>query len=276
MPYRAPSYEAYLELTRAVAAFGPASYPDAERHLRRSLLLDPGYMFAAHWLWALLDNHGRFAEADDVLRSCEESTAYSQATPVDQAVVRLARARLDGNLRGAVAAASDGARLGPSPASFYMLGLRERDFHHPRAAIEALSRIRVEDMPYEMGPGAWWYLDTRASVHHELGEYDKELEVARLGQQHYRGVAAFFAAEIRASVASGRVAEVDAIVTRAEQAAGTQMTRAVCFLKAPGNCARTGTPTRGGRWRYERPGTTSSGSTQSPRRRSATGTRAHS
>jgi tetratricopeptide (TPR) repeat protein len=75
-------------------------------------------------------------------------------------------------------------------------------------------------MPIEMGPGASWYLDTRASVHHELGEYDKELEVARLGQQHYRGVAAFFAAEIRAMVASGRTADIDAIVTRAEQAVG--------------------------------------------------------
>jgi TolB-like protein len=220
VPYRAPSYEAYLELTQAVAAFGPASYPDAERHLRRSLLLDPGYMTPRLWLWGLLNNQSRFAEADDVLRSCEEPTAYSQATPAEQAMVRLARARLDGNLRGAVAAASDGARLAPSPASFYMLGLRERDFHRPRAAIESLSRIRVEDMPYETGPGAYWYLDTRASVHHELGEYDMELEVARLGQQHYAGVAAFFAAEIRAMVASGRTAEIDAIVTRAEQAAG--------------------------------------------------------
>ncbi len=219
-PYRAPSYEAYLELTQGVAAFGPASYPDAERHLRRSLLLDPGYMTPRLWLWALFNNQGRFADADGVLRSCEEPSAYSQATPAEQAAVRLARARLDGNLRGAVAAASEGTRLGPSPASYYLLGLRERDFHHSRAAIEALSRIRVEDMPNEMGPGASWYLDTRASVHHELGEYDKELEVARLGQRHYPGVAAFFAAEIRAMVASGRTAEVDAIVMRAEQAAG--------------------------------------------------------
>jgi TolB-like protein len=220
VPHRAPSYEAYLELTQAVAAFGPAGYSDAERHLRRSLLLDPGYMPPRYWLWALFNNQGRFAEADDVLRSCEEPSAYSQATPAEQAAVRLARARLDGNLRGAVAAALEGARLGPSPASYYLLGLRERDFHHSRAASEALSRIRVEDMPNEMGPGASWHLDTRASVHHELGEYDKELEVARLGQRHYPGVAAFFAAEIRAMVASGRPAEIDAIVTRAEQAAG--------------------------------------------------------
>ena len=225
----------------------------------------------------VLNINSRFAEADDVLRVGEEPTAYSQATPAEQAAVRLARARLDGNLRGAVAAASDGARLGPSPASFYMLGLRERDFHHPRAAIEALSRIRVEDMPYEMGPGASWYLDTRASVHHELGEYDKELDVARLGQQHYRGVAAFFAAEMRANVASGRAAEVDAIVTRAEQAAGNSndtgslLSQGARELRAHGHAdAARAMALRAAEYYKQRLGT------GSPRRRSAIRTRARS
>jgi hypothetical protein len=240
VPYRAPSYEAYLELTQAVAAFGPASYPDAERHLRRSLLLDPGYMTPRLWLWGLLNNQSRFAEADDVLRSCEEPTAYSQATPAEQAVVRLGRASLDGNLRGAAAAASDWARFGPSMSSFYILGLRERDVHHLRAAVDSLSRIRVEDMPYQEGPGASWHLSTLASIHHELGEYAKELERARLGQQHYPGVTAFFAAEVRTIVASGRTAEIDAVVARAEQAAGSSNDTGNLQLQAAGELAAHG------------------------------------
>ncbi len=218
--YRPPSYDAYLEFTQAVAAFGPLTYPEAERRLKRSLQLDPGYTGARLWLWALLSNQNRFAEADETVRVLEEPTAYSQATPAEQATVRYGRAVLDGNLRGALAAASDWARIGPSPASFFIRGQTERRVHHPRAAVEALSRIRVEDMPNDLGPGSFWHLDSRAQMHHELGEYDKELEAARLGQQHYPGVAAFFAAEIRAVVASGRTTEVDAVVARAEQAAG--------------------------------------------------------
>jgi TolB-like protein len=220
MTYRAPSYDAYLELMRGVAVFGPLTYPEAERHFKRSLQLDPGYMTARLWLSGLFSNQGRFAEADDLLRASEEPNAYSQATPAEQAAIRYGRALLDGNLRGAAVAAAESARLAPSPASFFILGGAEQRIHHPRAAAESLSRIRVGDMPYETGPGAFWYLDTRALVHHELGEYGKELEVARLGQQHYPGVAAFFAAEIRAVVALGRAAEIVAIVTRAEQAAG--------------------------------------------------------
>jgi tetratricopeptide (TPR) repeat protein len=77
-------------------------------------------------------------------------------------------------------------------------------------------------------------------VHHELGEYDKELEVARLGQQHYRGVAAFFAAEIRASVALGRVAEVAAIVARAEQALGNSNSTGGLLLNAASELAAHG------------------------------------
>jgi tetratricopeptide (TPR) repeat protein len=95
-------------------------------------------------------------------------------------------------------------------------------------------------MPYQQGSGASWHLSTLALIHHEVGEYGKELDAARLGQQHYPGVTAFFAAEIRTIVASGRTAEIDAVVTRAEQAAGNSNDTGSLQLQAAGELAAHG------------------------------------
>ena len=202
VPHRPPSYEAYLEFLQGVAAFGPGTYPEAERHFRRALRLDPGYVDAAAVVRQRVGSATR-ADSPRPTRSsgsCEEPTAYSQATPAEQAAVRYGRAELDGNLRGALAAASDWARLVPFSGELLHAGSQRNETSTTLARPSSRCHGFVSrTCPATVGPGASWFLDTRASVHHELGEYDKELEVARLGQQHYPGVAAFFAAEIRAS-----------------------------------------------------------------------------
>ena len=61
---RPPSYDAYLEFLQGVAVFGPNNV-EAERRFRRSVQLDPGYTMARMFLWGLLSNEGRPAEADE-------------------------------------------------------------------------------------------------------------------------------------------------------------------------------------------------------------------
>jgi tetratricopeptide (TPR) repeat protein/TolB-like protein len=230
--HRPPSYEAYLEFLQGVAAHGPGTYPVAERHFRRALELDPGYAEPRGWLLSALGTQGRFAEADEVLRPAEEPTAFGEATPAEQAVLRYLRAELDGNLRGGLAAASDWARLAPFLESFFMLGRAESRNNHPRAALESLSRIRVEDAPAASGPNAYSFLSLRAAQYHQVGEYAKQLEDARLGQKHYPGVSAFFLAEVGALVALGRAAEVDGVVALSEQALGNSNSTGSLLLQA--------------------------------------------
>ena len=110
---RPPSYEAYLEFLQGVAVHGAGTYPQAERHFRRALELDPGYVEPRAWLVNALAVQGKFAEADEALRPVEEPTAFGEATPAEQAAIRYLRAEFDGNLRGALAAA---IRLGASRA----------------------------------------------------------------------------------------------------------------------------------------------------------------
>ena len=215
--YRPPAYDAYLEWAQGMGAWGVNS-GEAERRLRATLALDPGFYLARVNLAVLLNGLGRSADGDGILRPIEEPAAYSGATPLDQCWIRLARAALNGNLVAARAATTELVRLAPSPLTRYSHAVVERGLHHPRAALAALAQIRVEDSPGEAGPGNTWFLRDRATVHHELGEYNEELADARLGQQHYPGDAVFFIREIAALVALGRPGEIDAVIARCDQA----------------------------------------------------------
>jgi tetratricopeptide (TPR) repeat protein/TolB-like protein len=239
---RPPSYEAYLEFLQGVAVHGAGTYPKAERHFRRALELDPGYIEPRVWLVNAVGIQGRMAEADEVLRPVEEPTAFGQATPGEQAAIRYARAELDGNLRGALAAASDWARLVPFIESFFGLGRAESRINHPRAALASLSRIRVEDAPAASGPNAFTLLSLRTALHHQVGEYDKQLEDARLGQKSYptAPASAFFSAEISALVALDRAAEVDGVIARSEQALGNSNSTGSLLLRAAEELAAHG------------------------------------
>jgi tetratricopeptide (TPR) repeat protein len=239
---RPPSYEAYLEFLQGVAAHGPGTYPEAERHFRRALELDRGYVEPIGWLVNALGNQGKLAEAAEALRPVEEPTAFGEATPAEQAAIRYLRAELDGNLRGGLAAASDWARLVPFLESFFMLGRAESRINHPRAALESLSRIRVEGAPAASGPNAFSFLSLRTAQYHQLGEYDKQLEDARLGQKSYptAPASAFFFAEVGALVALGRAAEVDGVAARCEQALGLSCGAGSVLLQAAGELAAHG------------------------------------
>jgi serine/threonine protein kinase/tetratricopeptide (TPR) repeat protein/TolB-like protein len=215
--YRPPSYEAYLEYLRALAAFGQ-NYPEAERHLRRSFELDATFYRARMYLWALYANQGRLAEAEAVTRANEEPLTFSQLTPAEQASTRFGRARLDGNLRAELAATAEWARLAPGIESYYMLGTAYAKVHQPRAALDALSRIAVDEQLGHLGPGGTWHYNLRLSVLHELGEYTKQLEAARLGQKVYPADGAFLSQEAGALIALGRIGEVEGVIGRCQSA----------------------------------------------------------
>jgi tetratricopeptide (TPR) repeat protein len=214
--YTPPSYGAYVEWVQATAHLG-ADPREAERHYRRSLQLDPGYIGARYGLCLALADQGRFADADAELRILEEPATYSQATPLEQAIIRARRARHDGDLGGELQAYTEAARLSPTPFTLHAVAAAESYMHHPRAALEVWSRIRVADSPAEFGPAASYFLTDRATLYHEVGEYEKQLETARLGQQHYPADGVFFSHEVGAMVALGRVTELDAVMARAER-----------------------------------------------------------
>jgi len=218
---RPPAYDAYVEWERGAASDDAA---EAERHWRRSFQLDPSFVMPRLCLVNGLMSFGgqtltpRYPDADEVLLPLEDPAVYGQATPYEQALIRHLRANLEGNWSVQYEAAREAARLVPTPWSLDRLGQVERRYRHPHAALETLSRIRPQDCPAEVGPFASHYLNRRALLHHELGQYERELDDARLGQRHYPADGSFFAREVGALVALGRLSEIEAVIARSAQA----------------------------------------------------------
>jgi tetratricopeptide (TPR) repeat protein len=251
---RAPRYDAYLELLAGIATFG-TDYAAAIPHFKSAIALDPSYLQPRRYLFMSYSNQGMAVEADEVLRPMEEPAFYSRATPVEQAIIRLDRAALDGRHTEAAAGAREVARLlassGPDQTHlgavwWFNVGACEERVHHPRAAAEAYSRILLSTKRAELGPVRTWGLSRRAGVHHELGEYEKQLELARQGYSLFRDDGEFFRQEAGALIALGRVDEVDEVIARCEKtplrsgSAGSVMHHATRELFAHGH-QRAGT-----------------------------------
>jgi tetratricopeptide (TPR) repeat protein len=202
---RPPAYDAYVEWEQSVGMEGA----EAERRLRRCLELDPDFVWARYTLWDLLTDESRYPEADEVIRPLETPAMSNRTTPLEKSYVRFMRALMEGNWNLQTAAIREAARLEPTPLSLGTWGNTELRAHRTRAALEPLSRITPGDSPTV---GAFLY--RRALLYHELGQYDRELEEARLGQRHYPENGAFFAAEAGALTALGRLEEVDAVIAR--------------------------------------------------------------
>jgi len=213
---RPPAYDAYVEWELGSASVDAA---EAERHWRRSSQLDPSFVMPrlslAYWLQS--GGQRRYRETDEVLRSLEEPEVYGQQTAYEQALVRQARGILDGNWVAQSEAARDASRLVPTAWSLYRLADVERRNRRPHAALDTLSMIRPADSPAEAGPLASRYLNLRALLYHGLDQYERELEAARLGQQHYPTDGWFFTREIAALIGLGRLAEIERVIARCEQ-----------------------------------------------------------
>jgi tetratricopeptide (TPR) repeat protein len=251
---RAPRYDAYLELKLGMTMFG-TNYAGSIPRLQSAVALDPSFVLPRIHLAFAYSNQGLNSQADDVLRQIEEPALFSKATPAEQAMVRYCRAMLDGNQTARLAAAREAGRLiGDSPW-WYLVGLSEEQLHYPRAAAEAYSHVPLYSQPAEAGPAASWPLVRWAGVHHELGEFQKQLELAQLGYQHYPNDGAFYSHEAGAVIGLGRLGEVDDVIRRCEKASlrsgsvGAVMYHAARELAAHGHAdAATAMAKRAAAW----------------------------
>jgi len=181
--------------------------------LAAALEIDPTFFLPRNLLWAQASNALRRVEADAWLQ--EPAKRYGEWAPLEQAMYRYARAIQDGKGIEARDAARDQVRLNPMDGGFlYILGVIEERLNHPLAAIAAYSKITPEMLPAEPYPNGYWGLNRLARVRHDMGEYQKQLEGARLGQRSYSNEGAFFSQEASALIALGRPQEVDGVVTR--------------------------------------------------------------
>jgi tetratricopeptide (TPR) repeat protein len=214
---RPPTYEAYLEMAQAWGIWS-GDYPKTLEHIARAITLDPSFVDARTAQWAVYSNQEDRVAADATLRAVLEPALFSQASPSQQNFIKYARALTDGNLTESAAAARASAQLLPSRLTYYTLGLAEMRLNRQRSAIEAWSKIQFSESPAAGGPSISWFLSERATAHHALGDYNKELELASLGHEHYPEDGVFYSREAAALIGLGRLGEVEGVIARCEAA----------------------------------------------------------
>ena len=167
-PPRFDAYQAFNEgLERWIAG------QDPKPHFRRAVELDTTYAEALLYLAIALDNSAQFRQADSVLNQLGH--IRERLTPYYLAYAESLRAKLAGDLEGALVAARRAARLAPGSRAWHSYGVFCVWTNRPREAIRVFTELDPESEVVRGNNSTWSFL---AGALHTLGEHERELEVA--------------------------------------------------------------------------------------------------
>ena len=204
-----PSLEAYELYIAASGEFLRDNVDEAERILRKALVVEPNYQAARVSLaWALVVND-ELAEADSLLFLTERPGA--QLTASEAALVRRMRGLLNGDYLKALQADEDLAAVAPSQAKLGQIAYFYTLVNRPRKALATLRR--VDPRSAELNDG-WSYWSCLTDALDMLGEHDRQLVEARNGRAQYPGLLATLELEALALAALGRTHEAEELAKK--------------------------------------------------------------
>jgi serine/threonine protein kinase/tetratricopeptide (TPR) repeat protein len=219
---RAPSWEAYREFERAMELFG-SDFPETARRLQRVVAIEPSWYLPRYLLFLAFVHQSLWAEAAQQVDAA--TLREADLTPFERLMLRSARAQLAGRYEEVLTTELEMERQAPelhwTILNTGAFGLRT---NRPRYAIQQMRRI-TDSVLFTGNPEmASWPLRSIVWSHHNLGEFEEELEAARRGRQQFPTARTFVVSELRALAALGRLEEVDRLV---EEALAAQPPRAI-------------------------------------------------
>jgi hypothetical protein len=172
-----PTYEAYQEM---LAGSDAAWHFDSERalaHFRRAATLDSTYTGAKAGLASALSSSEDCVGTDSIARLLEP--VYHALPPVDRGNLDYATAKCRGDLAGALEASRRVMEAAPRSVEFAILAsITALELFRPREALAILQRLDSRRSQLKGQPlGMYWSF--QAYAYHELGDYHRELQVAR-------------------------------------------------------------------------------------------------
>lgn len=203
---RPPSFEAYELFADGLSAFFNREYEEAAESFGGAAAMDSD--FTAPLIWEVFAYRNRsldersdqeWQKADSLVRLLEQRR--DGLRPWDRAMLDYHEAFMRWDWLGAYYAMRRVVAVAPTSEWRYNLGDMAARANRPREAVKILSRI---------DPRAGWlrrwpsFLGALTDALHRIGEYDRELTVARRGQDLFPREATFVAAEIRALIRLGR------------------------------------------------------------------------
>ncbi|MEO0248044.1 MAG: tetratricopeptide repeat protein [candidate division WOR-3 bacterium] len=208
---RPPIYDAYREFLQGLDLFG-VDYDEAVRHFQRAVELDPKDNVPKIWIGVAYWNRGQYEKADSIFRSIQDSRA--ELSPIDRLTVDRYEALLKGHNEKALRLSREAEKLLPNFYLYkFLVGLYASNINHPRETIETYAWMDSQDPKlFFTRPAASWWFSVLAGAHHMLGEYRKELDVAKQARTYYPKDLRFTVIEARALAALGKIGEVRKVV----------------------------------------------------------------
>jgi len=208
---RPPVYEAYQEFLQGLDHWG-IDYEQSVRHFTRAVELDPTFVMPKFWLAISFGDRDRYEEAAAHLRSI--FAFRDELSPLENRLLEWYDAKLKGQKEKALQLIREAEKLSPNQFMVkYLTGLYAKRNNRPRETVEVYSWMYSQDPKIAFTrPANAWMIDELADAHHMLGEYRKELNVARLGRKYFPKDLGFPAKEARALAALGKISEVGKIV----------------------------------------------------------------
>jgi serine/threonine protein kinase/predicted Zn-dependent protease len=204
---RPPRYEAYQEYILGEQNFDDFDMVEALKHYEQAYNEDTTFLETLFGCQATNWNLGRYDTCDSLLRILESHRA--QLTEARQLHLDKTIANTSGNWPRALEIDRKLRKLIPGPWVSYSLGWQAMAVNCPLEAIKAFASIEVKGDSKRLWSPYW---DFYARAYHALGNYEKELEVARKGRIEFPEALDVINAELRAYAAMGRTEELDKIL----------------------------------------------------------------
>ncbi len=196
------SYAAYREYVAAMEHIGRGDFAAAGRLLYRTLALDSTFYMAGLAAAILSQN---MAQRDSLLQTLD--ARRDRLTELERHLLDALLHDVRGERLAAFRAGRAAYELAPSlPEIAAIAAPRALSANHPRAAADMLQNLDLSQGLIETYVGNWRDLNYAL---HMLGEYERELEVARDGRTRFPDRHLMYLHEARALAALGRREEME-------------------------------------------------------------------
>jgi tetratricopeptide (TPR) repeat protein len=204
-----PTYEAYQEFITGYEEFG-LDYANAFAHFEKALDLDPEFMNPRLAMGIGYTNQGQYEQAAFHLDKINEKRETH--TPWERDYLDWALANLEGNQAQQMHFLRRLERQSPHDSIVnYLIGLVAIEQNRPQVTIETYKKFNLPEQRQNFVSSSWWF-GNWARAYHMLGQYKKELKIARRAQELFPDFLTLKSYEVRALAAMGKMGEIERII----------------------------------------------------------------
>lgn len=233
-----PTIDAYREYITGLEYFG-IDYKKALHHFMKSVENDSLFTQPRFFMASSFSGLGNYNKADSIFGIIDRNRA--RLTPFERYMLDFNINYIKGNYIGCLHYLRLAEAISPGDRQTnYLIGLCAQRLNKPGLTVETYAKIEYPYEKYSNYIMGVWRLYTLANAFHMLGKFDSELTEARKGQQFQPDMIWFYAIEVRALAALGKINEIEKVLDKCRSispgsaTAGDVIMQAALELRAHG------------------------------------------